>query len=45
MTRVVSFYKALPRGPAPKATGYKAKYIDGKDVSGMPMLHLIGGLL
>lgn len=45
MTRVVSFYKALPRGPAPKATGFKAKYIDGSNPSGTPLLYLIGGLL
>ena len=45
MSRVVSFYKALPRGPAPKQTGYKAKNIDGENPSGMPFLYLIGGLL
>ncbi|ORY81547.1 putative mitochondrial F1F0 ATP synthase subunit F [Protomyces lactucae-debilis] len=44
MTRVVSFYKALPRGAAAKQTGWKARNIDGKNPSGMPMIYLIGGL-
>lgn len=45
MSRVVSFYKALPRGPAPKETGFIATNIHGKNPSGMPMLYLIGALL
>lgn len=45
MSRVVSFYKALPRGSAPKQTGYAARNIHGDNPSGMPMLYLIGGLL
>ncbi|BFZ56638.1 ATP synthase f chain, mitochondrial precursor [Savitreella phatthalungensis] len=44
MTRVVSFYKALPRGPAPKQTGYVATNIHGDKPSGKPMLYLMGGL-
>ncbi|KAG0150459.1 hypothetical protein CROQUDRAFT_38235 [Cronartium quercuum f. sp. fusiforme G11] len=51
MQRVVDFYSKLPQGPAPKPTGgmnpfarYKARYIDGENASGAPLLHAIIGL-
>ncbi|SCU93373.1 LAMI_0E14136g1_1 [Lachancea mirantina] len=51
ITQVVQFYKALPQGPAPayKPSGlvgrYKAKYFDGDNASGKPLLHLAGFIL
>ncbi|WFD36553.1 ATP synthase f chain, mitochondrial precursor [Malassezia cuniculi] len=44
---VVNFYKSLPKGPAPekRAVGIKAKYFDGKNASGKPILATIGALL
>ncbi|KAJ5297750.1 hypothetical protein PENANT_c012G05903 [Penicillium antarcticum] len=51
MERVVNFYAGLPRGPAPtvKATGiigrYQARYFSGKNASGVPLVHAIGGIL
>ncbi|KAJ5195273.1 uncharacterized protein N7498_008711 [Penicillium cinerascens] len=51
MERVVNFYAGLPRGPAPqtKATGligrYQARYFNGKNASGVPLVHAIGGIL
>ncbi|OJD40480.1 mitochondrial f1f0 atp synthase subunit f [Diplodia corticola] len=50
MQRVVSFYEKLPRGPAPAPQPkgllerYQARYF-GKNPSGMPLVHLIGGLI
>ncbi|PSK59411.1 ATP synthase subunit f, mitochondrial [Elsinoe australis] len=50
MHRIVQFYEKLPRGPAPEAKPsgllgrYQARYM-GKKPSGMPLVHLIGGLL
>ncbi|KAF2152549.1 mitochondrial F1F0 ATP synthase-like protein subunit F [Myriangium duriaei CBS 260.36] len=50
MQRIVSFYEKLPRGKAPevKPRGllerYQARYF-GKNPSGMPLVHLIGGLI
>ncbi|KAJ9296434.1 hypothetical protein DTO271G3_5132 [Paecilomyces variotii] len=51
MERVVSFYAKLPRGAAPeiKPQGligrYQARYFSGKNASGMPLVHAIGGIL
>ncbi|KAE8554792.1 hypothetical protein EYB25_003336 [Talaromyces marneffei] len=51
MERVVGFYAGLPRGPAPtpKPSGflerYQARYFNGKNASGMPLVHVIGTLL
>lgn len=44
---VVNFYKALPKGPAPapRATSIKAKYFDGENASGKPILAVIGVLM
>lgn len=44
---VVNFYKALPKGSEPerRATGIKAKYFDGKNASGKPLLWVIAGLM
>ncbi|MCJ1312583.1 hypothetical protein MMC25_006257 [Agyrium rufum] len=50
MTRVVSFYEKLPRGPAPevKPSGlygrYQARYF-GKNPSAAPIAHVIIGLM
>ncbi|BGP18217.1 hypothetical protein JCM10213_007844 [Rhodosporidiobolus nylandii] len=51
MQRVVGFYSALPKGPAPqKKVGlspfarYKARYFDGENASAAPFLHVIGGM-
>ncbi|KAJ5449294.1 hypothetical protein N7445_004115 [Penicillium cf. griseofulvum] len=51
MERVVTFYAGLPRGPAAavKPTGligrYQARYFNGKNASGVPFIHAIGGIL
>ncbi|EKV04584.1 hypothetical protein PDIP_86720 [Penicillium digitatum Pd1] len=51
MQRVVTFYAGLPRGPAAavKPTGligrYQARYFNGKNASGVPLVHAIGGIL
>ncbi|EED21973.1 mitochondrial F1F0 ATP synthase subunit F (Atp17), putative [Talaromyces stipitatus ATCC 10500] len=51
MERVVGFYAGLPRGPAPapKPSGflerYQARYFNGKNASGMPLVHVIGTML
>lgn len=44
---VVDFYKALPKGPEPekRATGFKAKYFDGNNASGKPIVAAIAGLM
>ncbi|AAS51429.2 ACR203Wp [Eremothecium gossypii ATCC 10895] len=45
IANVVELYKALPQGPAPvrQATGmigkYRAKYFDGDNASGKPIVH------
>ncbi|KAL7341433.1 mitochondrial F1-F0 ATP synthase subunit F of fungi-domain-containing protein [Rhodotorula toruloides] len=51
MAKVVEFYSALPKGPAPKKrvgasplARYKARYFDGPNASAAPFLHVIGGL-
>lgn len=54
VSNMVSFYKALPRAgalsPAEKAAKggfinwYRAKYFDGKNASGVPLLHLAFGI-
>ncbi|KAK9377623.1 ATP synthase subunit F, mitochondrial [Lipomyces chichibuensis] len=47
LASVVDFYKALPRGPAPAPVRkgllgkYTAKYFDGDNASGVPLVHLI----
>jgi F-type H+-transporting ATPase subunit f len=40
MDGVVSFYKALPKGDAPqrRGGGIKARYFDGKNASGKPIV-------
>ncbi|KAH3900260.1 probable ATP synthase subunit f, mitochondrial [Saccharomycodes ludwigii] len=51
ISNVVSFYKTLPQGSAPvvKPSGvigrYKAKFFDGDNASGKPLLHLAGFIL
>jgi len=44
---VVDFYKALPKGPEPekRVTGIKAKYFDGKNASGKPLVATIAALM
>ncbi|KAK9469187.1 ATP synthase subunit F, mitochondrial [Lipomyces arxii] len=47
LTSVVGFYKGLPRGPAPAIVRrgplgkYAARYFDGDNASGVPLVHLI----
>ncbi|KAJ7702750.1 mitochondrial F1-F0 ATP synthase subunit F of fungi-domain-containing protein [Mycena rosella] len=43
---LVSFYSALPKGPAalPAMHGLKARFFSGKNASAAPVLGLIGGL-
>ncbi|KAK9452083.1 ATP synthase subunit F, mitochondrial [Limtongia smithiae] len=49
LASVVDFYKALPRGPAPVSQPtsffgrYSAKYFEGGNASGAPLVHLIIG--
>ncbi|KAK0523734.1 ATP synthase f chain, mitochondrial precursor [Tilletia horrida] len=47
MESVVSFYKALPKGEAPakRGGGIKARFFDGKNASGAPIVATIGALL
>ncbi|KAL1588009.1 hypothetical protein WHR41_03236 [Cladosporium halotolerans] len=51
MQRVVAFYEALPRGPAPAPQPkgflqrYQHRYMNGKNARAMPLVHIIGGLL
>jgi len=46
MAAVVDFYSKLPKGPAPTAsTGIKARYFDGKNASGAPLVAVIVSLL
>ena len=51
IAKVVDFYKSLPQGPAKAAapTGvvgrFKAKYFDGENASGMPIVHLVLGII
>ncbi|GJN92858.1 hypothetical protein Rhopal_005898-T1 [Rhodotorula paludigena] len=49
--KIVQFYSALPKGPAPKKqvglspfAQYKARYFDGENASAAPFLHAIVGL-
>ena len=44
---MVDFYKALPKGPEPekRVTGIKAKYFDGKNASGKPLVATIAALM
>ncbi|KAJ6492625.1 hypothetical protein DFH09DRAFT_840180, partial [Mycena vulgaris] len=46
LTPLVSFYSALPKGPAPipAIRGLKARFFSGKNASAGPVLGLIGGL-
>ncbi|CCD22605.1 F1F0 ATP synthase subunit f NDAI_0A04490 [Naumovozyma dairenensis CBS 421] len=50
ITNVVDFYKLLPKGPAAKTKDlsklspigrYKARYFDGENASGKPIIHLV----
>ncbi|KAJ7088036.1 mitochondrial F1-F0 ATP synthase subunit F of fungi-domain-containing protein [Mycena belliarum] len=43
---LVSFYSALPKGPAPVPAmrGLKARFFSGKNASAAPVVGLIGGL-
>ncbi|EPQ54882.1 hypothetical protein GLOTRDRAFT_77677 [Gloeophyllum trabeum ATCC 11539] len=43
---LVQFYSKLPKGPAPSTAGYgiKARYFNGKNASGKPLLVLIFGM-
>jgi len=47
MQAVVDFYKSLPKGDAPskRGGGLKARFFDGKNASGGPILATIGGLM
>lgn len=51
VANMVKFYQALPQGRATtgKSTGlvswYKAKYFDGNNASGKPLLHLCASIL
>ncbi|GAB7338587.1 hypothetical protein MBLNU457_5327t1 [Dothideomycetes sp. NU457] len=51
MQRVVSFYEKLPRGAAPAEQPrgllqrYQTRYMNGKNPSAMPLVHVIGGLI
>lgn len=51
IANVVSFYKSLPQGEAQsvKPSGligrYKAKFFDGDNASGKPLLHLALGIV
>lgn len=44
---LVEFYGKLPKGPKPLTDGYgvKARYFNGRNASGKPMVALIGGVL
>lgn len=44
---VVSFYKALPKGPEPekRSGGIKGAYFDGKNASGKPIIGVIAALM
>ncbi|KAE8226392.1 hypothetical protein CF319_g988 [Tilletia indica] len=47
MESVVSFYKALPKGEAAakRGGGIKARFFDGKNASGAPIVATIGAML
>jgi len=44
---VVDFYSKLPKGPlqASAVSGIRARYFDGKNASGKPIVAFIGGML
>ena len=44
---LVEFYGKLPKGPRPLTDGYgvRARYFNGKNASGKPLVALIGGML
>lgn len=44
---VVDFYSKLPKGPLPKSasSGIRARYFDGDNASGKPLVALIGGMI
>ncbi|KAG9090433.1 ATP synthase f chain, mitochondrial precursor [Ceratobasidium sp. 392] len=45
MAAVVDFYSKLPKGPAPPSgSGIKARYFDGKNASGVPLVVAIVSL-
>ncbi|KAF8817344.1 hypothetical protein BYT27DRAFT_7201783 [Phlegmacium glaucopus] len=41
---LVDFYSKLPKGNAISVGGFKGRYFDGKNASGVPLVRLIGGL-
>lgn len=47
MQAVVDFYKSLPKGQASakRGGGIKARFFDGKNASGAPILFTIGTLM
>ncbi|KAG8814358.1 ATP synthase f chain, mitochondrial precursor [Serendipita sp. 411] len=46
LTPLVEFYSKLPRGPNPNTSGWglKARYFNGKNASGTPVVALIAGV-
>jgi len=44
---VVDFYSKLPKGPLPSSatSGIRAKYFDGSNASGKPIIAFIGGMI
>merc|ERR1712230_190329 len=51
MQQVVSFYKQLPKGAAPKSSPglnpwarYRARYFEGDNASGAPIVHIMAGI-
>lgn len=46
LSPLVSFYSKLPKGPAPTSAirGIKARYFDGKNASGAPLVWTILGI-
>ncbi|KAG9031689.1 ATP synthase f chain, mitochondrial precursor [Tulasnella sp. JGI-2019a] len=44
---VVDFYSKLPKGPLPTSasSGIRAKYFDGNNASGKPLVAFIGGMI
>ncbi len=43
----MDFYSKLPKGPAPTSavSGIKARFFDGKNASGAPLVAFIGGMI
>ncbi|KAG8949177.1 ATP synthase f chain, mitochondrial precursor [Tulasnella sp. 424] len=44
---IVEFYSKLPKGPLPSSasSGIRARYFDGKNASGKPLVAFIGGMM